>query len=42
LRVHLASGRIETYLWNGQAYVARNNYGYRDSIEKLQNGTVVL
>jgi YD repeat-containing protein len=45
LQVHRDNGRIETYEWNGQSYNPRSstaNYGYRDTIEKQQDGTVIL
>lgn len=45
LQVHRANGRIETYEWDADAYRPRlsmRNYGYRDTIEKLADGTVVL
>lgn len=45
LQVHRDNGRIETYEWDGQSYNPRSstaNYGYRDTIEKQQDGTVIL
>jgi YD repeat-containing protein len=46
LQVHRADNRIETYEWDGfssyQPRTGMGNYGYRDTIEKLQDGTVVL
>ncbi len=45
LQVHRSNGRIETYRWNGSAYQPRastKNYGYRDTIEQLEDDSVVL
>lgn len=45
LQVHRDNGRIETYEWDGNQYLGRasmRSYGYRDTIEKLADGTVVL
>ncbi len=45
LQVHRDNGRIETYEWYGNQYLGRasmRSYGYRDTIEKQQDGTVVL
>ncbi len=51
LQVHRDNGRIETYEWDYDSgtgtykYLGRStmrSYGYRDTIEKLANGTVVL
>lgn len=45
LQVHRDNGRIETYEWDSQSYNPRSstaNYGYRDTIEKQQDGTVIL
>jgi len=51
LQVHRDNGRIETYEWQydyrtySYKYLPRSstaNYGYRDTIEKQQDGTVIL